>query len=87
VRTPRGEVDVLALDGETVAVVEVKATSSTTRVRPQHRLRLVQRRRLQAAGRWLQRRGDLRGRRLRFDVVAVVLGGGRPRVTIHRGWF
>jgi len=87
VRTPRGEIDLLALDGETLVVVEVKTTRAEEGPPPEHRLGAAQRRRLVAAGRWLVRRPGLLGRRVRHDLVAVVLADGEVRVRVHRARF
>lgn len=87
VRTPCGEIDILALDGETLVVVEVKTTATAAGPPPERRLGGAQRNRLLAAGRWLARRPGLRGRRVRHDLVAVLLEDGGPRVRVRRAWF
>ncbi len=81
VRTPRGEVDLLALQAGCLVVVEVKSARATRRAPP--RVPWRQRRRLRAAGRWLARRA---GRRLRFrvDFVFVRVDGRHFVVTIRR---
>lgn len=68
----RGEIDLLALDGETMVVVEVRSSSGTDL---QHVARTVnfekQRRLTDATLRFLQRRGLLNRIAVRFDVVAI----------------
>ena len=88
VRCRRGEIDVVASDGETVCFVEVR----TRRGVVPHALPLEsvdarkQRRLAGLALFYLKRRGWC-GRRARFDVVSVVLEEGRPRVALVRNAF
>ncbi len=87
VRTPCAEVDVLAFERGHLVVVEVKATAREDGPSPASRLRGRQRRRLEAAGRWLARRTVGQRLPVRHDLVTVTLGRGPPRVAIHRGHF
>jgi putative endonuclease len=87
VRTPGGEVDVLALDGETVVLVEVKATARTGPGRPLDRVDHRKRERLRAAWAWLAASKGLSGRPHRFDVVEVATGPGERRCEVRRGAF
>lgn len=70
VRTPLGEIDLIARKGDLIACVEVKARRSLEMavfaVTPaaQHRIR-------GAAGLWLSRRADAARLSVRFDIVAV----------------
>lgn len=84
-RTPGGEVDLVALDGETLVLVEVKATSGARD--PSDRVAHAKRRRLRAARAWLARRDAFAHRPFRFDVVAVREGSGPARVRVRRGSF
>jgi len=71
VRTPHGEIDLVALRGDTVAIVEVKARADAdaalAAVGPP-----VQRRLAAAARLWLARHPGYAGHTIRFDVVVVV---------------
>ena len=80
-RTPRGEVDLLAWHAGCLVVVEVKsgAPQRPTPLRVPWR----QRRRLAAAGRWLARRATRRCR-FRVDFVFVRVDGRHFVVTIRR---
>jgi putative endonuclease len=84
-RTPGGEVDLLALDGETLVVVEVKATAAGRD--PAERVDFAKRRRLHAARAWLACRRGFAGRPFRFDVVAVREEEGRLEARVLRGAF
>jgi putative endonuclease len=76
-KTPQAEIDILALRGPVLAVVEVKSRSSLEAA-----LEAVdpdQRARLRRAGETLAaRRPDLSGRAVRLDLVALA-PGRRPR--------
>jgi putative endonuclease len=86
VRTPGGEVDLVALEGETLVLVEVKATASVG-FDPADRVDRAKRRRLCAARAWLAKRRGFTGRPFRFDVAAVRSEGGALRVAVLRGGF
>jgi putative endonuclease len=72
VRYPDGEIDIVALDGETTVFVEVKRRrddalgTPAEAVTPRKRDRVVR-----AARRWLAAHPARRGGAVRFDVVAV----------------
>jgi|GEM_PF-1233525 len=84
-RTRGGEeVDVVALDGATLVVVEVKATASAMTA-PGDRVDHRKRERLRAAAACLLRRVPGRARPVRIDVVLVRLEGRRARAEIRPG--
>ena len=87
-RTRFGEIDIIARDGETLVFVEVKARSSpefgapaeAVTPRKQHTISLM-------ASEYLLRTGSTAAP-CRFDVVAVMMGQGRPpRVEVFPGAF
>ena len=69
-RTPRGEIDIVARRGRTIAIVEVKARATLTAaieaVVPATRRRLID-----AAGHWLSRNPRHADSAIRFDVIAL----------------
>lgn len=76
-RTPVGEVDLLARRGGTLCFVEVKARADLSRAL--EATTDAQRRRIERAASYLvANRPELRGLDLRFDILAIV-PGGRPR--------
>lgn len=77
-RTPVGEIDIVARRGQVLAFIEVKARNSA--VEPDEALGRRQRRRIERAAQvFLQSRPDLGYRDLRFDIMLV-----RPwRLPIH----
>ncbi|MBL9086976.1 MAG: YraN family protein [Planctomycetia bacterium] len=80
-----GEVDVLALDGETLVLVEVKATAGAPAA-AFDRVDRRKRRRLRGAWAALARSPRWAARPRRLDVVVVGFGGRRPACVLHRGF-
>lgn len=97
-RTPRGEIDLLAEapDGRTVVIVEVKAGSRSAGdtegegagPRPEWHVTREKQRRLAGLAVQTVRRLGLTDRPLRFDIVAVIVPArGRPVVRHWPGAF
>lgn len=80
-RCPAGEVDIIALAGDTLVLAEVKTRTSERMVSPESAVNAAKRQRYRKAARhYLHEigRSDLD---VRFDVIAVMLPeGGRPLV-------
>ncbi|SIQ72600.1 putative endonuclease [Rhizobium sp. RU20A] len=77
VRTPLGEIDLIARRGDLIAIVEVKARRDLTA--GVDAVTMTARRRIRAAADlWLSRRADAARLSLRFDIV-VVSGWAWPR--------
>lgn len=99
-RTTGGEIDVVAMDGETLVLVEVKSkaigsdaaddgTDCEGRADPRAALRRIdagKRSRLRSAYAALARRPGLASRPVRCDAVAVVLHGRRASCRLVRGF-
>ena len=83
-RCPSGELDIVALDGDTLVVVEVKTRSSRSYGDP---LEAVDDRKLTRvcvlAGRWRRAHPRIRARRTRIDLVGVLLQRHREPVVDH----
>jgi putative endonuclease len=85
--TRRGEVDLVCRDGEVLCFVEVRSRSSRAQGAPEATVdRRKARRVVAAATDWAVRHGGL-DRAIRFDVVAVTLGPGEPRIEHFPGAF
>ncbi|HVN02229.1 MAG TPA: YraN family protein [Caulobacteraceae bacterium] len=83
-KTPQGEIDLLAKKGDVLAVVEVKLRGSIEAAREAVGRR--QRERLRRAGEAIAaRRADLRGAAIRLDLMA--LAPGRWPCHIPDAWF
>ena len=83
-----GEIDLIALDADTVVFVEVKTRSTTAAGDPTEAITPAKQRKMtQSALAYLKRRGWLQ-RRARFDVVAIVWDGEHtPEVRHFRNAF
>jgi putative endonuclease len=86
-RTRYGEIDIVARDGETIVIVEVKTrvgsafgsgAEAVTRVKRRHMLRM---------GTDYLLRTRLMGSPCRFDVVDVNLEADEPRIEVYRNAF
>jgi putative endonuclease len=77
-RTRRGELDIVARDGDTLVFVEVKARRATRYGTPQEAVTWEKRRRLAAMADDFLARARLGSVPCRFDVVAVRVGSGEP---------
>jgi putative endonuclease len=80
VRTRYGEIDLIAFDGDTLAMVEVKTRRVGVRARPEQQplawLRHRQRARLRRlAAAWLADVEHPSARAIRFDAIGVVVDG------------
>jgi putative endonuclease len=87
-RTKAGEVDIVARDGETLVLVEVKTRRSFKAGTPEESVSPTKQRRLgRLAAAYLQKLGDEPGG-VRFDVVTIyVLGEDRALLRHHRAAF
>jgi putative endonuclease len=80
-RCALGEIDVVALDGETIVFVEVKARRDDEAADIEEAVNRTKRRRLTRAAKYFlqQKRAD--DRPARFDIVAIRFGDvGRPEI-------
>lgn len=82
-RCPVGELDIVALDGDELAFVEVKTRTSTAFGHPAEsitREKLARLRRL--AGSWLEAH-EVHASGMRIDVVAILQRRGEPPLIEH----
>ena len=83
VREGRGEIDLVARDGDAVVFVEVKFRSGANRSAPLDAVNAKKREDVaRAAALYLARRG-LRGRPVRFDVIAVTWGSDGNEIHLQ----
>ena len=80
----RGEIDLIALEGETLVFVEVKTRASSAFGDPWEFVGWEKQQSLQSAGEEFIVRYDLGRYAYRFDIVSV-LAPGAPRQEIH--WY
>lgn len=79
-RTPRGEIDLIAREGDTLVFVEVKTRRSGA---PAEAVTAEKQRRLTLAALEFLRRHGLLDRRSRFDVVAIIWPDDRGAPAIE----
>ncbi len=80
-RSPFGEIDLVMKDEDNLVFVEVRYRSSTRFVDPIETIDARKQRKLRAtAEHYLQRRHRLAAMPCRFDVAALTLERGRPRI-------
>jgi putative endonuclease len=82
-RCPVGEVDLIALDGNTVVFVEVKSRTSAEAADPEITVHREKRRRVTRAAKYFLSRKPALDPPCRFDVVAVVLPETGPAEVEH----
>lgn len=79
-RCPAGEVDIIALDGDTVVFVEVKTRRSAGFGSPAEAVDRRKQARLARVARWYLQEQRLAGAACRFDVAGVLVRDGRVAV-------
>jgi putative endonuclease len=83
-----GEIDLIALDGETVCFIEVKTRRSDDFGGPLSAIDLRKQRQITRTARVYKRLFGLSDIKQRFDVVSVVLEKGvEPRIELRRGFW
>ena len=82
-----GEVDLVCRDGKTLAFVEVKTRSSDEFGRPADAVNAEKRELIARGARSWLRLLDNRDVIVRFDVVEVIAGEGKPELTLHKAAF
>ncbi len=88
VRFPVGEIDLLAWEGRTLCVVEVRSASSGQWGGPLGSVTSRKREHLIRAARWYLARCRQMPSEIRFDVVGIEWrAGGAPRLALLRGAF
>jgi len=84
----KGEIDIVALDGETLCFVEVKTRRSIEFAGPLANVDLRKQRVVTRTARVYRRVFDIRDITHRFDVVTVVdLGSGDPEIELYKGFW
>jgi putative endonuclease len=85
--TPLGEIDLIARQGKTVVVVEVKTRKSTRFGSPQEGVSVTKQGRLRRLAEYYLKAKGLTGSPVRFDVVGITLVGDVPQVEIIQDAF
>jgi putative endonuclease len=86
-RCPLGEVDLIAIDGDTLVFIEVKTRKGRSLAYAKEAVNDRKRRQLSKVALSYMKSNKLNGTKARFDVVAVSLAGGEQRVEVIRDAF
>jgi putative endonuclease len=86
-RTRYGEIDIVARDGETIVIVEVKTRVGKMFGGGAAAVTALKQRQMTRMGTDYLARQRLTGRPCRFDVVDVNLEAAEPRIEIYRNAF
>lgn len=81
------EIDLVALDGDTLVFVEVKARRSLLAGRPEEAVDWRKERQIRRAAEMFARRSRVRDRPVRFDIVAITGEGRGRQIEILRDAF
>jgi len=79
-RTPVGEIDIIARQGKTLVFVEVKTRRSLAFGTPQEAVGPVKQRQILRAAQWYLADTGAEGAPARFDVVAILADGDKPSI-------
>lgn len=83
-----GEIDLIAIDGETVCFVEVKTRTSDEFASPLAAVDLRKQRQIIRTARIYRKIFNLRGVRFRYDVVSIVLAHeNKPHVELFKNYW
>ena len=83
-----GEIDLIALDNETICFIEVKTRSSDTFAAPLSAVDLRKQRQITRTSRVYRKTFKLNRQKCRFDVVSVILNGKKaPKIELIKGFW
>ena len=88
-RTPAGEIDIVARDGECLVFVEVRTRTSVDFGLPQETVGAGKQKKLCNAARWYLQKKRIEDVECRFDVVAVIMGeeDRKPQIEVIKDAF
>lgn len=86
-RCPLGEVDLIARDGDTLVFIEIKTRKSRSIGYAKEAVNDKKKRQLSKVALFYMKSNNLSEARARFDVVAVSLAGGEPRIEVVQNAF
>jgi putative endonuclease len=84
-RTPYGEIDLIARQGDTLVFIEVKLRRSEVFGPPQAAVNTAKQRHLKLAAQYYLNQQHAEDIKVRFDVVAITLAGQLHRIEIFPG--
>jgi len=85
---PRGELDIIALDGDVICFVEVKTRRPDALLDPARTVTAAKRRKVRRVARYYLRSRNMTGRVCRFDIASVIYPyEGEPQVELIENAF
>ena len=85
VRTPRGEIDIVAMENKTLVIVEVRTQSGDATKSPEQSIRARKKRSVLHAAHWFVRTRKLAHFPLRIDLIAILWPPGKePEIRHYR---
>jgi putative endonuclease len=85
--TPLGEIDLIARQGKTLVIIEVKTRKDTRFGSPQEAVSAAKQAKLRRLGDYYMKDKRLTDASVRFDVVAITLAEGGPHIEIIKDAF
>jgi putative endonuclease len=86
-RTRSGEIDLIALDGEVLVFVEVKARRSERFGTPKEALSIQKQRKIVLTARHYLKESGKQEVRVRFDMVSILMTGSVPAIEVVKNAF
>ncbi len=80
--TPLGEIDLIARQGKTLVIIEVKTRKNTRFGSPQEAVSAAKQAKLRRLADYYLKEHRLTGASVRFDVVAILLADAGPQIEI-----
>lgn len=85
IRTPRGEIDIVAMENKTLVIVEVRTQSNDATKSPEQSIHAHKKRSVLHAAHWFARTRKLTHLPLRIDLIAILWPpGGKPDIRHYR---
>ena len=86
-RCPLGEVDLIAIDGDTLAFIEIKTRKSRSTGYAKEAVNARKRRQLSKVALFYMKSNDCNEVKARFDVVAISLKTVEPKIEVVKNAF
>ena len=87
IRTPHGEIDIIAKDGETLVFCEVKSRRSDEFGDPEYAIPPRKQQQIRKIARGYLFEHEIKEQDCRFDVVAIRMRGNTPEINYMRNAF
>ena len=87
IRTPYGEIDIVAMDGDRLVFIEVKARTQNTRGKPEDFVDVRKQRQLKRVAEGYYHINKLTDQACRFDVIAVDMTKAEPEIRHYKTAF